>query len=228
MEDVDVVMILDLLEKHTTPSGNISGVVSDFEIFTNLQEERGFYFGRLFGLTALIQSEILLRPTTSQEPISATIKHLVALALKKPWLREPSSKALCSLILTFPLLKNGKEIGEEVFKNLEESGLLRSQDGAAVLLGLNSLPKNVKPKLSTKIWQHADPLHPSNLPLLNKALKDISSEDDVVKSSGSFKGEPHFIWTFILKRYLEKSNDIMGFNSLWDTVVDSIYLCVRV
>ena len=224
METVDVVTILDLLEKHTTPSGNISGVVCDFEDLTNLQEERDFYFGRLFGLTALIKSEILLRPTTSQETISATIKHLVTLALKKPWLREPSSKALCGLILTLPLLKNGKEKGEEVFKNLEESGLLGSQDGAAILLALNSLPKKVKPKLSTKIWQHADPLHPSNLPLLNKVLKDVSSEDDIVKSSGSFKGEPHFIWTFILQKYLEKYNDIVGFKSLWDAVVESTHL----
>lgn len=224
LEDVDVVTILDLLEKHTTPSGNISGVVSDLEDLANLQEERDFYFGRLFGLTALIQSEILLRPITSQEAISATIKHLVALATKKSWLREPSSKALCSLILTFPRLKNGKEKGEEVFEDLEESGLLRSQDGAAVLLALNSLPKNVKPKLSTKIWQHADPLHPSNLPRLNKVLKEISSEDDVVKSSGSFKGEPHFVWTFILQKYIEKSKDIVGFKSLWDTVVESTHL----
>ena len=226
MEDVDVVAVLDLLEKHTTPSGNISGVVLAFEDLTNLQEERDFYFGRLFGLTSLIQSEILLRPTTSQEAISATIKHLVNLALKKPWLREPSSKALCSLILTFPRHKSGKEKSEEIFKKLEESGLLRSQDGAAILLALNSLPKNVKPKLSTKIWQHADPLHPSNLLLLNKVLKDISSEDDVVKSSGSFKGEPHFIWTFILQRYIENSKDIVGFKSLWGAVVEGTLLWV--
>ena len=128
--------------------------------------------------------------------------------------------------MKFPQLKGGKELGKEIFKSLEESGLLRSQDGAAILLALNSLPKHIKPKVSTKIWQHADPLHLSNLPLLNKILKDISSEDDVVKSSGSFKNEPHYIWTFILRKYLEKSKDIVGFKSLWDTVVEGMDISI--
>lgn len=172
-------------------------------------------------MTALIQSEILLRPKSSQESISAIINSLVALALKKSWLREPSSKALCSLITTLPRLNNGKHVAEEIFRKLEETGFLKSQDGAAILLALNFLPKNIKPKVSFKIWPHGDPLHVSNLSLLNKVLKDTQNEDDSVKSSGNFKSEPHFIWTFILQRYLEPSREIIGFKSLWDTVVES-------
>jgi DNA polymerase phi len=115
-------------------------------------------------------------------------------------------------------------VAEEIFQKVDESGLLRSQDGAAILLALIDLSKTVKPKISAKIWQHGDPLHPSNLPLLNKVLKDVSTEDNTVKSSGSFKGAPHFVWTFILQRYLEKSKEIVGFKSLWDTVVESIHV----
>jgi hypothetical protein len=124
--------------------------------------------------------------------------------------------------MKLPRLETGKTVAEEISKKLEESGLLQGQDGVAILFALNSLPKNVKPKVSTKIWQYGDPLHASNLQRLNKALRNIQIEDDKPKVSGTSKTEPHFIWTFILQRYAENSNEIVGFKSLWDTVVESI------
>jgi DNA polymerase phi len=168
----------------------------------------------------LIQSEILVRPKTSPEAISKTIENLVTLAMKKPWLREPSSKSLCNLVLKVPQL--GKSVAEQIFQQVQEKGLLQSQDGAAILIALNSLSKIFRPKLSTDIWKHANPLHPSNLQLLSKALKEFPSEDGIVKESGNFKSEVHFIWNYILQSYIETQPKIVEFKSLWDTVVESI------
>ena len=191
------------------------------------QEERDFLFGRLFGLGTLLHSGILFRPYTPAEVVSAVIKHLIGLMCKKPWMREPATNELCKLIEKSPQLNNGKSIAEEIFRNVEENKLLGSQDGAAVLLALNELPKNARPKLTNKIWQHGDPLHPFNMTLLNNVLKDIPSEGDTVKQSGIFRGEPHFIWTLIQRRYAVESRETVSFKNLWDTVVGSMFFILK-
>jgi DNA polymerase phi len=175
----------------------------------------------LFGLNVLLESEILFRQSTSSEAITSTITGLFELALKKTWLREPASKAICSLIISLPRFTDPQTVSKTIQHNLDESGLLQSQDGAAILLVLHSLPKELRPT-ANKIWHHADPLHTSNLSLLTKVLKESSSEDDTVKHTGNFKGEAHFIWMFILRRYIEKSKEIIPFERLWKTVVESI------
>jgi hypothetical protein len=173
-------------------------------------------------LTALIQSKILARHTTRISTITRIIDRLVDLALTKSWLREPSSKALCTLIAALPELSEGKSTAEYISKSLEEKGLVRSQDGAAVILTLRSLPKNLQPKISSKTWQHGDPLHHANISLLSKVLRDVPSEEDSLKATGSFKSEVHFIWRLILLQYIEHAKDIIQFKSLWEIVVESM------
>jgi DNA polymerase phi len=187
----------------------------------NIQEERDFYFGQLFGLTVLIQSEILLRTTTSPEAIVKTVDHLIRLALTKPWLREPALQALCGLISALPQLKNGHFVAATIQNKLEVNKILQSQDGAGIALAMFDLPKDFKIS-SNKVWQQGDPLHTSNLQLLSKVLKDVPSEDDTIKQSGNFKGEAHFIWKFILQRYLNPSKEMIKFTTLWNNVVESI------
>jgi len=150
------------------------------------------------------------------------IDHLIDLALKRPWLREPSANALCTLVTAIPSLADGAPVADHLSKALDEKGLVRSQDGAAVILTLQSLPRYLRPKISSKFWQHGDPLHPDNLGLLNKVLREMQSEEDSVKSTGSFKSEPHFVWMLILQRYQENTKDIVPLKTLWENVVESI------
>jgi DNA polymerase phi len=187
-----------------------------------MQEERDFYFGRLFGLTVLVQSEVLFRATTSPNAINKTVEDFFTLALTKSWLREPSSQALCGLISAPPNLKTAKTIAESIEAKLEASGLLSTQDGAGILLTLNVVHKDIRPT-SNKVWHHGDPLHSSNLPLLTKILRETSSEEDAVKQTGgNFKGDAHFVWRLILMRYLESSKNMIKFESLWNNVVESM------
>lgn len=172
-------------------------------------------------MNVLLESEVLFRQSTSSDAITRTITGLFELALKKTWLREPASKAVCSLIISLPRFQNPQDVCKTIQLKLDESGLLQSQDGAAILLVLHSLPKELRPT-TNKTWLHADPLHTSNLPLLTKVLKESPSEADTIKHTGNFKGEVHFIWMFILRRYLEQSKDIVPFEKLWKTVVESI------
>jgi len=127
-------------------------------------------------------------------------------------------------VTAIPGLAEGAPVADHLSKALDEKGLVRSQDGAAVILTLQSLPRQLRPKISSKIWQHGDPLHPANLGLLNKVLREVHSEEDSVKSTGSFKSEPHFIWILILQRYRENGNDIVPFKTLWENVVECIII----
>lgn len=189
-----------------------------------MKEERDFYFGKLFGFSALIQSGILLRPTTSVENISTIIQQLLSLASTKPWLREPSAKAMCGLIDLLPRIDNAKVVADEICGTLDKKGLTRSQDGAAILLALGALPAKIRPRPSEKVWQHGDPLHSSNMSLLSKVLKDVPGEEDAVKESGNFKNHPHFLWTFILRKNWSEPKDAHAFQSLWDKTIESTFL----
>jgi hypothetical protein len=110
----------------------------------NIQEERDFYFGRLFGLTILIQSEILLRTSTSPEAIVKTVDHLISLALTKSWLREPAFQALYGLISVLPRLKNGDCIAITIQNKLVVNKILQCQDGAGIALAMYGSPKDFR------------------------------------------------------------------------------------
>ncbi len=168
----------------------------------------------------LVESEIIYRPSTSSETITRVLNGFFELASKKTWLREPTAKAISTLIISLPRFQNPISVSKYVQQKLNDSGLLHSQDGAAILLTLHTLPKELRPH-TDKIWHHADPLHASNLSLLTKVLKESSGEDDTVKHTGNFKGEAHFVWMFILRRYMEKATDIIPFEKLWKAVVES-------
>ena len=185
------------------------------------KEERDFHFGKLFGLGALIHSGILERPKTSPESISSIIQQLFSLALTKPWLREPSAKAICGLTDILPRINNAKAAAEEICRTLQKKGLVRSQDGAAILLALGALPINIRPKVSDKVWQAGNPLNPSNVILFSNVLKDVPGEEDSVKQSGNFKSQPHFIWTFILQQNWNDAKGARAFKSLWEKTVES-------
>jgi hypothetical protein len=164
-----------------------------------------------------------MRPKTSRENISTIIQQVFGLALTKPWLREPSAKALCALIDLLPRISDATDAADEISHTLEKKGLVRSQDGAAILLALVALPTNIRPKTSEKVWQHGDPLHPSNVLLLSKVLKDVPEEEDTIKPSGNFKSHPHFIWTFILQKNWTAPKETQAFKSLWEKTIESTF-----
>jgi len=164
-----------------------------------------------------------VRPKTSLQNISTIIQQLFSLASIKPWLREPSAKALCGLIDLLPQSKDATDAADEICHTLERTGLIRSQDGAAILLALGALPSKIRPKASEKVWQHGDPLHPFNVSLLSKVLKDVPGEDDSIKPSGTFKSHPHFIWTFLLQKNWSAPKETQVFKSLWDKTIESTF-----
>jgi hypothetical protein len=108
-------------------------------------------------------------------------------------------------------------VPEEILRKVEEGGLMATQDGAAILLAVKNLGTPYQD--NSRIWVPSDPMHEANLKQFAKVLKEMPSQEDTVKSSGNFKGEPHFIWTLILRRCWDEPKD---FARLWKTVVDGM------
>jgi len=201
------------------------GTLVTLQILINIQEERGFLFGRLFGLTALIQSDALTRPSTTTATITDTVDELIKLATKKSWLREPVATALCNLTSKLPDHPDGKHIAEKILEGLEKNSLRQTLDGVAIAMRISALPKIRRPKLSStakRLWNDLDPLHHSNAQILTRLLKDVPDETgNENKQTGSSTGDLHFVWRLILERYLRPSKKLYKVKDLWQNVVES-------
>lgn len=164
-----------------------------------------------------MKSGVLFRPDAPSDCISAVIDHLLDLALKKSWLREPASKGICSLISSLSQLKTGKAVAQEIADKVEAKGLARSQDGAAIFLALHSLSKALRP--SSKVWVNGDPMDISNSSLFIDVLKEMATDDDSTTKSGNAKTHPHFVWTFIVQRYAAPSSGTVKSRLILQNVV---------
>ncbi len=92
IDTVTCKQILTIIQNASQTTGSMSG-----------QEERDMLFARLFGLTSIIQSGLLVRqkplPSSSVVPSSlesfqSLLTHLLTLGGKKAWLRESSCWSL--------------------------------------------------------------------------------------------------------------------------------------
>ena len=79
-----------IVDEATATSGSLKG-----------GEERDRIFGRLFGLFAIIQSEILFRPRSGLKSFEQTLSMLAKLYHSKPWLKESTGWAILTLIRSF-------------------------------------------------------------------------------------------------------------------------------
>lgn len=73
-----------------TPQQIISIVLrfSHITVSIQRQEVRDLLFARLFGLTSVVQSQLLYRPSATLVDFQTVLTHLVAVGAQKSWLRE--------------------------------------------------------------------------------------------------------------------------------------------
>jgi len=150
------------------------------------QEERDVLFARLFGLTAVIQSGLLVRTGALETPASSapqastltgyeeTIKALFALGEKKSWLRE---SAWWSIALAVDPLKDSEvpwktEAVEVTLQQLFVENKIWSPEKVALGLKLQTLyPDRDWRKLFSPSFKNPDLLHSANLQNLAQILK---------------------------------------------------------
>ncbi|KAJ7632481.1 DNA polymerase phi-domain-containing protein [Roridomyces roridus] len=187
LDTVTCSQILALILDATKTQGSMTG-----------QEERDVIFARLFGLTAIIQSGLIVRTkplpsspssdtsASSESSFQETISNLVALGEKKSWLRESAWWSLGLAIDALSAsevpwkLKALDSVIERVFA--ENSGW--SPEKVAITLKLQSVvPDRDWRKYLCPAFKTPDLLANANLLTLGKVLK-----------ASSWKPQLHFVW----------------------------------
>ncbi|KAH7910650.1 DNA polymerase phi-domain-containing protein [Hygrophoropsis aurantiaca] len=205
LETVTCSQVVSLILDSSTTQGSMSG-----------QEERDVLFARLFGLTAVIQSGLLVRqnplPTS---PSSAThvssldsykdvINHLVLLGEKKSWLRE---SAWWTIGLAIDALHSSPAPWKEdalrgSIEVLCVNQIVWTQERVAITLKLQSLvPEYNWKKILLPIFREPDLLNYVNFPSLGRILKEatVDEDDSITVGASSWRPQLHFIWDTILE-----------------------------
>ncbi|OZJ04484.1 hypothetical protein BZG36_02672 [Bifiguratus adelaidae] len=189
---------LDRLLAHTQVSGGMKS-----------GEESEILFGRLVGLSAIIDSDLVERSTTKQEDVQQLIDVIIELSQKRSYLTRP-----CMLLLgrlaTKPSNKGlSRKMAAYIVKKELASGIRNANQ-----LYLALLLKQPSGKALLK------PDHLSDLALILKDESFIDQEDTVHQKN--WQANLHPAWNAIFDQYTDDSafSDMAPFEELWRTCVD--------
>ncbi|KAF9053534.1 hypothetical protein BDZ89DRAFT_1056125 [Hymenopellis radicata] len=234
------VALTELLSKITTITCSqiLSLIMSSTKITKAIsgQEERDILFARLFGITAIIQSGLLVRTDPlSQSPSSSTdasslsafkeiIAELISISGKKSWLQE---SVWWSLILALDALHKSTVSWKEdafqyVFEVIYQTDAQWSPEKVAVTLSLQDMqPDKDWRQFTAPTFTNPDVLSTSNLHNLAQILKDTDDPENAKSGGGSWKPDLHFVWTAILDHLLPLDGPAKGnFAEFFRIVVD--------
>ncbi|KAJ6630633.1 DNA polymerase phi-domain-containing protein [Mycena sp. CBHHK59/15] len=232
LDTVACSQILALVIDSTKSQGSMTG-----------QEERDVIFARLFGLTAIIQSGLLVRakplPSSASSETSASslasfqeaISLLIALGEKKSWLRE---SAWWTLSLAIDALHASdvpwkEDAFEATLACVFAENTTWSSEKVAITLKLQNLqPERDWRKFVCPAFKNPDMLSNANLLTLGRILKtttEADNESGVPKSAaGSWKPQLHFVWNIILDQLLPGPNSVVftkgSFQEFFRMVID--------
>ncbi|KAK6519380.1 hypothetical protein TWF281_003214 [Arthrobotrys megalospora] len=204
--------IVQLIVEHTEPSGGLSK-----------QEERGFYFGRLFGLKALIETGLLFTKESDASSWQSVLTQLVVLAQKKPWLRESCCLVIRNAALTME--SSQKELIKVTCDELEKSGLIKSSDGVGIWIALLQKHKAALGKLNIRFQKRSSPFEKAYLQTLAKLLKESEGkgeDGEKLVQKGSWNARLSWVWDAIFEFYTDEApqKDIASFAEFWQAVVN--------
>ncbi|KAI0831759.1 DNA polymerase phi-domain-containing protein [Trametes gibbosa] len=183
------------------------------------QEERDVYFARLFGLTAVIQSGLLLRDSTLPSSSTAAsdldsytqlLNELLALGEKKSWLRESAwwSIALAVTALTASEVSWKDRGVDATISAIYSEAKTWTPEKVALTVKLQAAyPARDWKKQLAPTFKNPDLLSTGNLATLARILKESDADEDQeadVPKSGSWKPQVHFVWDMLLDQVLSK------------------------
>ncbi|GJE98126.1 DNA polymerase phi-domain-containing protein [Phanerochaete sordida] len=190
------------------------------------QEERDVLFARLFGLTAVVQSGLLVRDTpvptsASSQPaasnsanFSEVVAELLALGEKKSWLRE---SVWWTIGLAVDALGQSnaawrKDAFDATIQAIFVENKAWSPEKIALTLKLQKhCPDREWAKLLGSSFKQPRVVHTSNYNTLARILKDLQvDEDDDADGSKAkashWKPQVHFVWDMLLDEVLSSDS----------------------
>ncbi|KAF3911685.1 hypothetical protein AA313_de0203547 [Arthrobotrys entomopaga] len=205
--------IVQLIVDHTEPSGGLSK-----------QEERGFFFGRLFGLKALIETGLLFTKDSDTSQWQSVLAQLIALAQKKPWLRESCGLVIRNAVLTMDSSQD--DLIKSTCAELEKSGLIKTSDGIGIWIALLQKHRATLEKLNIRLQKRTSPFEKSYLQTLAKILKESEGKDEEnekLSQKGSWSARLSWVWDVIFEHYANNSShqsEMASFGDFWQVVVN--------
>ncbi|CAJ2501381.1 Uu.00g042340.m01.CDS01 [Anthostomella pinea] len=198
--------VLGILIENTSAGGNLPG-----------QEERDFYFGRLFGLQCFVGSEILFGDETRWPKV---LDLLLQMANKKVWMRSH-----CGWVILESVPQMGQAGAEETLEKLADIGLGKTAEGVGIWLRARSCYTGMK--APTTPWE--DPLSPGVLPEIARVLKENVAQDTgedqasakMKQKQSNWTAQVHFVWDIILETFLAQKKQAKDqFKLFWTAVID--------
>ena len=218
--------VIDALETATEPEGGSRG-----------QEERDYYFGRVFGAGAVVQSKILFSGEDRTE-WKRLLNLLCIIATKKPWLRQECGWTLCQFVSeAVEDAATLQPFVEDIIDVLNTHKLIRTPEGVAIWLTARKAFPHAS--LSKHVWKYSHPLAAKDVHNLAEVMKNArtqQSEDEFgAQGSTSWSASLHFVWTVVLNLFYERStngtaangsskpkagHETVSFSEFWKVVVD--------
>ncbi|EEY18920.1 conserved hypothetical protein [Verticillium alfalfae VaMs.102] len=194
--------VLDILHERTKPTGHMTG-----------QEERDFYFGKLFGLDCFVRAGFLDDDLDKWDNI---LQQLLDLADKKVWLRSH-----CGWVVMQAVPKLKADVVASIIQKLKAAKWTKTPEGVGIWLAA----LETHPELDGQGVEN--PLDPKVLPNLPAILKDSVSGEEAEeesaaktkKKTANWSHQLHFVWPYLLGYYVSKGA-VTDFVAFWRRAVD--------
>mgnify|MGYP002477042376 FL=1 len=185
------------------------------------KDERGFVFGRLFGLQVLMNeplfSKLFLLGNDEEKTLNSAFvlefaSMLIDLSSFKSWIKETALFTLYQFLhkLEQTGLNNAQNV-LQILELLDSTNITMTMEGLAIylLFGDNEKPYDLASfKPSNLHWENNDPLNKTNMSLLIKVLKDVpvsdsdSNQDLKLQQKGFWTPRLHFVFPILIERLL--------------------------
>ncbi|KAG6331293.1 hypothetical protein ID866_7798 [Astraeus odoratus] len=232
---VTCAQVVSLISDSTKKQGSMTG-----------QEERDVLFARLFGLTAVIRSGLLVRQTplpssgssntqvSSLQSYEEVLRRLLEIGEAKSWLRESAwwtiGLAIDAVADASPAVMWRMEALDATATHLfskETQSLWTPEKVAAALKLLPLMPNYEWDGALAPVFKGHNLFSPVNLVPLGRILKDSAMDEDESSSNtgtGSWKPQLHFVWDILFDRLLpppdSKQQPQGSFGEFFRIVVD--------
>ncbi|KAG9318874.1 DNA polymerase phi-domain-containing protein [Chiua virens] len=215
IDTITCAQIVALIVDATKRQGSMTG-----------QEERDVLFARLFGITAVLRSGLLVRqtplpstasssssaPVSSLETYTAVLTYLLDIGETKSWLRE-SAWWTIGLAVDVVDASSVAWKGEALDKTIEvvfskEKDSFWTPDKVAITLKLQPMtPNHGWDKTLAPVFKGQNLFAPNNLLALGRILKEsaMDEEDGSNPNTGSWKAQLHVAWDVLFDRLLPPS-----------------------
>lgn len=207
--DLDLDTVTEKLISITQAEGHAKG-----------QEKRDHLIGRRFAFQAVLQSDIALNESTTNDQWRKFVDAVADLAAEKPWIRSECGAMLYEYLESIDVSETTKDRAQAVIASLHEKALTKTPEGVALWLSVSTRFDNVQ--LPKGVWHGDNPLSSEECVRLKKVMNGNAVEDNGSATNGASTGlrqsQPSFAWKVILSHL--HAEDGKAFQHFWDDAVE--------